>query len=108
MSKYIEVKVTTWAQIEETWRVRVLDDAQLPTTDVLDLLPNGNCVYERTLGGESDREVIDVGWAEPYDHAARPDDLAEPGDRCKDCGENITWIGPSVFDWIHLGEADDA
>lgn len=24
----------------------------------------------------------------------RPDDMPEPGDRCKDCGFAITWVGP--------------
>jgi hypothetical protein len=40
-----------------------------------------------------------------YDHPARPDDDPEPGDRCKDCGEDITWIGPSVaHDWMHVDD----
>lgn len=41
-------------------------------------------------------------YDEQYDHAARPDDLPEPGDRCKDCGAAITWIGPDpASDWGH-------
>jgi hypothetical protein len=37
------------------------------------------------------------------DHRARPDDDPEPGDRCKECGEAITWAGPStVTDWEHV------
>lgn len=35
------------------------------------------------------------------DHDARPDDSPEPGDRCKDCGEDITWVGPGSADWEH-------
>ena len=35
------------------------------------------------------------------DHKARPDDDPEPGDRCKDCGKDITWLGPSYNDWEH-------
>lgn len=40
-----------------------------------------------------------------YDHDARPDDLPEPGDRCKTCGEPITWMGPSHLDWLHVNDA---
>lgn len=40
-----------------------------------------------------------------YDHDARPDDDPEPGDRCKDCGEDITWTGPSHLDWLHVDDA---
>lgn len=29
----------------------------------------------------------------------RPDDDPEPGDRCKDCGRDLTWIGPGIHDW---------
>ena len=42
-------------------------------------------------------------------HKARPDDNPEPGDRCKDCGFPITWLGPSQYDWAHvpvMAEAD--
>jgi hypothetical protein len=38
------------------------------------------------------------------EHPARPDDDPEPGDRCKDCGRPITWLGPSQFDWEHTTE----
>jgi hypothetical protein len=37
-----------------------------------------------------------------YDHDARPDDLPEPGDRCKDCGEGVTWMGRGSGDWVHV------
>jgi hypothetical protein len=40
------------------------------------------------------------------DHAARPDDLPDEGDRCKDCGREITWIGPSDYDWEHAESAE--
>jgi hypothetical protein len=29
----------------------------------------------------------------------RPDDLPEEGNRCKYCGQSITWTGPGVDDW---------
>ncbi len=29
-----------------------------------------------------------------------PDDLPDDGDRCKYCGIDITWIGPSVHNWV--------
>ncbi|TDC92373.1 hypothetical protein E1161_13455 [Saccharopolyspora aridisoli] len=31
--------------------------------------------------------------------AHRPDDMPDKGDRCKDCGRPITWLGPSMYDW---------
>lgn len=41
------------------------------------------------------------------DHEIRPDDDPEPGDRCKECGRDITWLGPSpVTDWEHC-DGDD-
>lgn len=43
-----------------------------------------------------------IGPIIPADHEIRPDDLPEEGDRCKECGKPITWIGPStVTDWEH-------
>lgn len=40
-----------------------------------------------------------------YDHAPIPDDMPEPGDRCKVCGEELTWMGPSpVTDWLHVND----
>jgi hypothetical protein len=41
-----------------------------------------------------------------FDHEARPDDDPEPGDRCKDCGEAVVWLGPSMYDWQHVVESD--
>lgn len=38
----------------------------------------------------------------PEPHKPRPDDDPEPGDRCKDCGKAVTWIGPSQYDWEHV------
>jgi hypothetical protein len=50
----------------------------------------------------------------PYNHDARPSDDAEPGDHCKDCGEGITWMGPTAVesitdpgyhvDWLHSND----
>lgn len=40
----------------------------------------------------------------PYDHDARPSDDADPGDRCKECGEDITWMGPADRDWLHVDD----
>lgn len=37
--------------------------------------------------------------AEGCAHDRGADDLPEPGDRCKDCGVPITWIGPGPYDW---------
>lgn len=42
----------------------------------------------------------------PYDHPAREGDGPGPGDFCKDCGDAITWQGPSPYDWLHVEEQD--
>lgn len=34
-------------------------------------------------------------------HRIVPDDLPEPGNRCKTCGREVTWIGPGSSDWEH-------
>lgn len=44
---------------------------------------------------------LSSGGAADADHRARPDDDPEPGDRCKDCGGDITWLGPGSADWEH-------
>lgn len=64
---------------------------------------SGRIIDNEFLG---DRE-IDSATLEPYvtqlvttatcEH--RPDDLPEPGDRCKYCGTDITWIGPGPYNW---------
>lgn len=28
-----------------------------------------------------------------------PDDLPDPGDRCRYCGQRIVWTGPTPYDW---------
>jgi len=44
----------------------------------------------------------------PAKHDIRPDDLPEPGDRCKTCGKPIVWIGPStISDWIHTDDEEN-
>jgi len=43
-----------------------------------------------------------AGTCSSAPHSARPDDDPKPGDRCKDCGEQITWVGPSQYDWEHV------
>lgn len=45
-----------------------------------------------------DAQLEALRWI--VDHCQhRPDDLPEPGDRCKDCGIAITWTGPGPYDW---------
>lgn len=45
------------------------------------------------------------GFISSYDHPALLDDLPEPGNRCKICGEDLTWIGPShEYDWQHVAD----
>jgi hypothetical protein len=59
----------------------------------------GNTVAEAEAAVRREVEGLD------YDHDARPDDDPEPGDRCKTCGEDITWIGPHpTSDWMHVGD----
>jgi hypothetical protein len=45
----------------------------------------------------------DVDVLTPFDHDATPDDLPEPGERCKECAAAITWLGPApASDWLHV------
>jgi hypothetical protein len=61
--------------------------------------------YVAALIGESPKEP---DGPRTYDHQARPDDDPEPGDRCKVCGEFITWIGPSpTSDWLHENDEEN-
>ena len=49
-------------------------------------------------------------WPELRLHAARPCDHPEDGvghNCCKDCGRDITWLGPDPHDWIHSDEQEE-
>lgn len=51
------------------------------------------------------------GYADGHafvDHVVLPDDLPEPGDRCKTCGRAATWTGPGMNDWAHADVDADA
>lgn len=52
--------------------------------------------------------VCECGTRVEFDHDARPDDDNEPGDRCKDCGADIVWIGPSHTNYLHVTDARNA
>lgn len=66
-----------------------------------------------------DAEIIDGEWYcaewvpmpctfdpdQPQDH--RPDDMPEPGDRCKDCGWDLTWVGGNEWAATFPPESDD-
>lgn len=58
-------------------------------------------VYEDTAVRRQWRWVYNPSPADedPCDGRHRPDDLPAPGDRCKDCGREITWDGPGPYDW---------
>ena len=45
-----------------------------------------------------------AGPGKTYTHDPVPDDLPEPGNRCRECGEDITWMGPSQYDWMHVDD----
>lgn len=38
----------------------------------------------------------------------RPDDSPDKGDRCKDCGCALTWVGPGMGDWIATDDPKQA
>lgn len=46
--------------------------------------------------------AIERAEHQPIPHQAIPDDLPEPGDRCRTCGLAVTWIGPDHLDWEHV------
>lgn len=39
-----------------------------------------------------------------YDHEPRPGSEPGPGESCKECGEDITWIGPGIYDYLHVDD----
>lgn len=39
---------------------------------------------------------------EPAPHQARPDDMPDEPTHCKDCGQPVTWYGPTPYDWRHM------
>lgn len=78
---------------------------------------DGTALIERGLDhwanereNDEDDELPDSDGRNPavtYDHDARPDDSPGPGDRCKECGDDITWVGPSpLIDWVHVAEQE--
>lgn len=42
-----------------------------------------------------------------YDHDPGPDSSPGDGYRCKVCGEDITWVGPSNYDWLHVDDKEN-
>ena len=42
-----------------------------------------------------------------YDHAAAQDSMPGPGETCKHCGEDITWMGPGIYDWMHVDDKEN-
>lgn len=55
-------------------------------------------------GRAHDRKMLGVDADGAYNpaHRPRPDDDPTPGNRCKDCGRDITWLGPGMLDWEHV------
>ena len=78
-------------------RVGLTDSEGRPVTSI-EILPDQYVGEEWDLDGTINNRVIRRAW----EHPARPDDDPEPGDRCKDCGKEITWVGPSQVDWLHV------
>lgn len=104
----LEIKTTNdaFAEDAEGEIARILDEVGRALRDyryagtLLDA--NGNPVGSYDYTAEAREE--DQGG---YDHEARPDDDNEPGDRCKDCGEDITWHGTNP-EWMHVGDTRNA
>jgi hypothetical protein len=63
--------------------------------------PDNNRYHATSCSLHPDNIVTTVST---YNHDARPDDDNEPGDRCKDCGQAVVWIGPSHVDWLHVND----
>jgi hypothetical protein len=56
-----------------------------------------------TISTTGPTKRVKVDSLDPPPHDPRPDDDPEPGDRCKDCGQSIVWVGPSTaYDWEHV------
>lgn len=63
-------------------------------------------LLHETLGDWLDEHRLDTP-GKTYDHDPRPDDGPESGDRCRTCGEDITWVGPSMDDWLHVDDEEN-
>lgn len=74
--------------------------------DIDELIERAKDHHDYEAEGDEDDEDDEPEGAKTYDHTARPDDDNQPGDRCKDCGDDVTWVGPSHVDWIHVAEQD--
>ena len=40
--------------------------------------------------------------AKSYDHEARLGD--DEANTCRDCGDDVTWVGPGVEDYLHVDD----
>jgi hypothetical protein len=101
----LTVEIRVWADTADAAEViarKILEDVEhvnvQDTAHVTSYTENGY-ITEKII-----RDLSETGPT-VYDHDARPDDDNEPGDRCKDCGDDIVWIGPSHVDWLHVADA---
>lgn len=48
---------------------------------------------------DDDAKIAALRYIVDHCEHTRADDLPEPGDRCKDCGIGLVWVGPGMNDW---------
>lgn len=60
------------------------------------------------IDGDVDNYAFEVtAPGRTYDHDPKPDSQPEAGDRCNECGEDITWIGPGTYDYMHVDDKEN-
>ncbi len=104
--------VTVLVVTEHTYRVSALADGVADEDAAEEFIKSADIetlddhqIHEETVSTKvSMVETVDespvraaLTTCEPGRH--RPDDDPTPGDRCKDCGRELTWRGPSQTDW---------
>ena len=93
--------MTDWQTIFQAFYKAVADCEAPEGTQVDDALAKYQALYDEARVDRLSTPGKD------YDHDAAPDSLPGPGDTCKTCGEDITWIGPSQSDWLHVDDKEN-
>ena len=114
-TKRIRYKATAFARIEETWVIDVAEDVEVTSDNVLDLVERGAAdvvrVNDTVIGDEHEREYVDDSLEVipgTFDHEPDLDEDSEgPGDWCRTCEEQLTWLGPGIGDYIHVDDKEN-
>jgi len=98
----------------QLWDVDVPDGMVIDDMSEFDewVMAFGRMYHEETEHIDDDSFDAEITEVKPptdegkeYDHDPRPDDQPVPGDHCRFCAEEITWLGPDPqTDWMHVDD----